>query len=555
MPMSLLCSITFTMPLLLGMTCAAAAVVKKKAPPPQQDYCGEIDLDQGWSCDKREDFWFRDQGSRLLPYSWFLYLEQADSSTRFRDNAHMDDLRFIPAEKSARNPDALPVGFAKDPAGCTGDDCWVGLTCAACHTAKIDFGGHELIVDGAPGLLDYNTFMRQLIQALEATIKDASKFDRFAAGVLAQPSQRDALYQQVRWRTGELRQRYEMNDPVNPAGFARVDAFGNILNQVLVHDLDLGENIRRSSAPVSYPCLWDTPQHDKVQWNGTGASRSLAILRNIGEALGVFGTVDIAPRPLRLPSYRSSIGPNLDNLNKLEDSIRSLYSPVWPKSITAIDQAKYDRGAAIYKEECERCHNKIDRKDPARLVTASMDPIDDAGTDPAMALNFAGRMGATGRLQGTPKLSIVPSFGVTASGAEILSNVILGTALGGVFEKQIEKLNGKITKNTMEKAPGFTSGDVPKYKARPLNGVWATAPYLHNGSVPNLWELLKEEKDRIQTFHVGDRTFDPKNVGFTDSGAFVFDTTLPGNYNTGHRWGTELSPAQKWDLIEYLKGL
>jgi hypothetical protein len=366
--------------------CAARLLLRKKMPPPApQAYCGEVDLDQGWSCDTREDFWFRDQGSRILPYAWFLNLEQAGATTRFRDDAHMDSLRFITAVRSAGNPDALPVGFTKDPSGCTGDDCWVGLTCAACHTAKINFEGHQLIVDGAPGMLDYNTFVRQLIQSLEATIDDSGKFDRFAAAVLTDTSRKDALYQQLRWRTGELRQRYEMNEPVYPAGFARVDAFGNILNQVLVHDLDLGQNIRRSGAPVSYPCLWDTPQHDHVQWNGTGSSRSLAILRNVGEALGVFGTVDVAPRPLVLPSYRSSIGPNLTNLKRLEDSVRDLYSPVWPRMIKEIDPAKSARGELIYRDKCRQCHAFIDRKNPNRLVTASMHSLAEVGTDPAMA--------------------------------------------------------------------------------------------------------------------------------------------------------------------------
>ena len=545
--------ISFILPLLFGILCAAAPQSKKKPLPAPQAYCGEINLDQGWSCDTREDFWFRDQGARILPYSWFLNLEQIGSATPFRDDAHMDGLRFIIAARSARNPDALPVGFTKGPSGCTGDDCWVGLTCAACHTAKIDFEGHQLIVDGAPGMLDYNTFVHQLIQSLEATISDSGKFDRFAAAVLTEANRKDALYQQLRWRTGELRQRYEMNEPVYPAGFARVDAFGNILNQVLVHDLDLGQNIRRSDAPVSYPCLWDTPQHDHVQWNGTGSSRSLAILRNVGEALGVFGTVDVAPRPLVLPAYRSSIGPNLTNLKRLEDSVRDLYSPVWPRTIKEIDPAKSARGESIYRDKCIKCHAFIDRKDPNRLVKASMHSLTEVETDPKMAVNFAERTGDTGRLQGTPKLLIVPQFSANASGADILSNVILGTVLGGVFEKPITEARVKVTKKTVQKAPAFTSGDLRRYKARPLNGIWATPPYLHNGSVPNLWELL--QRTRTQTFHLGDRAFDWEKVGYKDSGDFVFDATLPGNLNSGHWWGTELTDPQKWDLIEFLKTL
>jgi hypothetical protein len=95
------------------------------------------------------------------------------------------------------------------------------------------------------------------------------------------------------------------------------------------------------------------------------------------------------------------------------------------------------------------------------------------------------------------------------------------------------------------------------YKARPLGGIWATAPYLHNGSVPNLWQLLQPEDQRVKTFYIG-LNFDPVNVGFDtapSAGSFEFDTALPGNRNTGHTYGTKLTDAEKWELIEFLKTL
>ena len=98
------------------------------------------------------------------------------------------------------------------------------------------------------------------------------------------------------------------------------------------------------------------------------------------------------------------------------------------------------------------------------------------------------------------------------------------------------------------------------YKARPLTGVWATAPYLHNGSVPSLAELLKPEQDRVPAFYVGNNEFDFKNVGLSTDpspGAVLFDTrTTKGNKNTGHtgpEYGTELTTDQKRALLEYLK--
>ena len=94
------------------------------------------------------------------------------------------------------------------------------------------------------------------------------------------------------------------------------------------------------------------------------------------------------------------------------------------------------------------------------------------------------------------------------------------------------------------------------YKARPLNGIWATAPYLHNGSVPNLWELLKPAEDRPKSFHVGSQEFDPVHVGLVNDPKYpLFDTSAAGNANTGHEFGANLSEQDRKDLLEYLKSL
>ena len=116
---------------------------------------------------------------------------------------------------------------------------------------------------------------------------------------------------------------------------------------------------------------------------------------------------------------------------------------------------------------------------------------------------------------------------------------------------------------------------IPHYRARPLDGIWATAPYLHNGSVPTLHDMLLPQKDRPKTFCVGSRQFDPAKVGlkyaadeFCASGIFRFDTSKLGNSNKGHSFegpdikdkkypagvvGPELSTADRDALIAYLK--
>jgi mono/diheme cytochrome c family protein len=127
---------------------------------------------------------------------------------------------------------------------------------------------------------------------------------------------------------------------------------------------------------------------------------------------------------------------------------------------------------------------------------------------------------------------------------------------------------------------GFDTLDLPQanlgYKPRPLEGVWATPPFLHNGSVPTLYDLLSPAYERPSRFFIGRREFDPLKVGFVteplSEGGFWLDTRQVGNANTGHEFragyvpydeqhpqvqygviGPELTPAQRFEIIEYLK--
>ena len=126
---------------------------------------------------------------------------------------------------------------------------------------------------------------------------------------------------------------------------------------------------------------------------------------------------------------------------------------------------------------------------------------------------------------------------------------------------------------------GFGELDVPiplaQYKPRPLAGIWATGPFLHNGSVPTIYQLLLPADQRDKKFFVGTRDFDPVNLGFStqppSKGGFWLDTSITGNSNIGHEFrkgyipwtegsapqygviGDEWTEQQRRDLIEYLK--
>jgi hypothetical protein len=131
----------------------------------------------------------------------------------------------------------------------------------------------------------------------------------------------------------------------------------------------------------------------------------------------------------------------------------------------------------------------------------------------------------------------------------------------------------------IEQVNGFGQMDLPvaapQYKPRPLAGIWAVGPFLHNGSVPNIYQLLGSAGSRDKKFWVGTRNFDSVNLGLSTQplpkGGFLLDTSVTGNSNSGHEFrrgyipwkpgsppqygviGPEWTEAQRLQIIEYLK--
>ena len=251
--------------------------------------------------------------------------------------------------------------------------------------------------------------------------------------------------------------------------------------------------------------------------------------------------------------YDNSI--NRYNLFKLEKSIKKLYSPRWPGSINT---ASAKKGKKLFYDKCETCHKVLTRKKQHKKIKIEMTPIMDVGTDPEMALMFCNRKMKTGKLEGS-KLLFQDPLPSEMKISDFLRHVVAGALLRiGSPKKSTsdheEYLNAQ--KNNFD-----CGQDSPlmAYKARPLEGIWATPPYLHNGSVKNLYQLLLPSEKRDETFTINSREFDTKHVGFKggDEVGFTFDTKIKGNSNKGHdTYGNDtFSDDDRWALIEYLKTL
>ena len=203
-------------------------------------------------------------------------------------------------------------------------------------------------------------------------------------------------------------------------------------------------------------------------------------------------------------------------MKRVADWLRQLVAPPYPFKI---DKDLAVQGAPIYKKYCAECHG-ADGKDFRGEQVGKVVPVDDIGTDRHRVDSY------------TYEVAVNQNLIFAGYGDERFSH----------FRK--------------------TFG----YANSPLDGIWLRAPYLHNGSVPTLRDLLEPKANRPQTFYRGYDVYDQKKVGFAsdvkeEKGRkyFLYDTDeekQPGNSNKGHegkRFGTELSAAEKDALVEYLK--
>jgi len=208
----------------------------------------------------------------------------------------------------------------------------------------------------------------------------------------------------------------------------------------------------------------------------------------------------------------------LQRMADLDHYLSNLPAPAWPFAKTnPINLQMVEEGHKIYTRDCASCH------EPRAEFTNKVIPIAEIGTDPERMHSW-GKAGA-------------------------------------------EEANRRVKQMGIDRPP-MVERDPYGYLSPPLDGIWLRAPYLHNGSVPTLRDLLSPPNERPPTFHRGYDVYDPIKVGFKEpapkqvgpSGEwrqryFLFDTRERGNGNQGHAYGTQLPNEDKDKLIEYLKTL
>lgn len=557
-------------------------------------------LNEGWTPFQRQSFYYTPQGTELLgiEYQWFINLELPLSEEMLTSADNMRGWGFIvdPGQRPDKlNPGNLPVGLGRHLDPKSGKER-LDIGCAACHTGELHYRGTALRIDGGQAVQSLSNAKRgEFITTLGAsvieTLVNPYKWNRFASRVAGEDDAKRSQLRSEFWAFAKHMKQF-VSGAGNPKyypveeGRGRIDAVGRIANVVFGYDIDEPANYRPADAPASLPFLWDIWRFDWVQYTGF---TNQAMARNVGETLGVLAPIKLVNdkgEVLKGSEFGETLV-DVDGLHCAEGLLRMLKPPQWPEDVLGkinIQQAR--SGKQLFVQHCQHCHGphisqpyawpiddqtgsnrqwdmagdvsdldgKPVRKDwRTEIWAVPWIKTEVIGTDPKLADNYMdNRYDATKLVPGSKPVN-------AGDGLKVLLNILVPE----LYERW--DIKGDAIANYDGLNVPFRIVNERAYKARPLHGVWATPPFLHNGSVPTVYDLLSPLEQRPTSFYVGNREFDPQKLGYNTTyspGSFHHDTRIAGNQNHGHlftdydapgRIGPLFSEAQRYALIEYLK--
>jgi hypothetical protein len=407
-----------------------------------------------------------------------------------------------------------PIGFSKRTV--FGMD-FVGMNCAFCHTTtlrKAPGQNFELVLGGTGNRVDIERYFLFMFAAfsekrfnadvvMDAVTKEAHRQNRHL-NFLERAVYRYVLIplipQVLHGLEIEAFDFIAVDSPTRLPNFGpgRVDTW-SLYKRLFVNPP------QRDGIPgiVDFPAIWNQKARVgmRMHWDG---NTDVLEERNIVSALALIGSrLDYLdyPRIARISDWSVGLLPP-----RYEDRFPG---PDLPDD-KQLRQERVDRGAALFRNHCASCH----ATDGIRV--GRVEPIGDLGTDGNRIRDF------TTELAGT-----------------------------------LNKLQTDVWRlRRFEPQSGYVNNL--------LDGIWLRAPYLHNGSVPTLRDLLNEPDKRPKKFCRGDDLYDWNNVGFVSTPSpgtgdaicgkfFVYDTSIAGNSNRGHLYGTALGDGDKEALLEFLK--
>jgi mono/diheme cytochrome c family protein len=570
----------------LARLALATALTVSAVPTPAAGPVVYVSQGPNWGPSHRQAFYRTDQGSRLIPLKWAKALKQPNGLPFLDDG--LARFGYLPNPSGQHD---LPIGFMA--AGQAGRED-LAMNCSACHTRQIVVDNTQYRIDGGPALVDFQGLLTGLVAAVGHVLDDQSAFAAFASDLGIPAAEMPALRQSMELWYEREHTLVERALPGNLNwGLGRLDAVSMIYNRLAGMDLGpppsylIKENIRPAKAPVRYPFLWNAPRQDRTQWPGFAQNGDdvLGLGRNLGQVYGVFGIY----RPRRVDNEVDFLAGNSaqwGGLEKIEGLIKKIGAPKWP---WGYDPGLASLGKAVFDRDwenggCVQCHGE--RRGALRILRPIWEgptwatPLCDVGTDTAQ-YDILHRDARSGLLEGSRR-----PFGQPMPESTDVFGLLAVSVIGSIFqhtlgfslysydaagaerirvkklaEKTRQKLVSTYAPESSESCPIRNSGP-EKYESRVLKGIWAAAPYLHNGSVPTLSDLLKPAGDRPKAFELGNR-YSTKLMGLDrDQGPSATERDTKGcsdldsgESRCGHDYGTNLKEAEKAALLEYLKSI
>jgi hypothetical protein len=398
----------------------------------------------------------------------------------------------------SRDGHEMPIGFSKVTVGFPR----VGINCAMCHAASFRAKPDDVPTIYAAAA-SHQTGEQEYLRFLIASASDPRFTADTIVGEIARNTRlplMDRLLYRFAIVPGTRRALLRLRDS-NAWMTRRPDwGRGRIDPFNPVKFTILRQPIDETIGNSDMMPLWNLSRRDGTAYHWDGLSTSLREVVQ-SSALGDGATPAWMDRDFA--KWDETDPPKMSSLRRVMNYIGALEAPAYP---LPVDAGLAASGATIYAAHCAECH------DPGAKRTGTVIPLEEIGTD-------------------RHRLDMW-----TADSA---------TAYNAYGEGHPWKFAG------FRKSAGYT--------ATPLDGIWLTGPYLHNGSVPTLADLLEAPANRPTKFWRGYDVFDAAKVGFVVQGpeaeraGTVYDTTLPGNANAGHAYGAQLGAPEKRALLEYLK--
>jgi mono/diheme cytochrome c family protein len=428
----------------------------------------------------------------------------------------------------------FPVGFSKKTVGFER----VAFNCALCHATQYRLGPDEtptIVAAGGSHTADIQALLEFFSKSAADPRFNAdtilteidlayrlSFIDRLLYKFLFIPLTRKQLIEQgedFRWADARPRWGPGRDAPMNLTkfNFLGLDDDGSVDNTDFPAIWHLGARVQQGR-------VW--PEDDyapEADWSKHDIPPMRFMLMNLAGDTTSFRSV-LIDSALGLQAQNSTFF--RDRMARLQQWLVDLPPPMYPLPIEA---ALADRGAELFEQHCANCH-ATGRDNRMGTVI----PLDEIRTDAART----------------------DAWTLEAANAA----------------------NRKVLEFDIARTP-MSKPERPGYIALQLDGIWLRAPYLHNGSVPTVRALLEPPECRPRTFYRGYDVLDGEHLGFVSQRAcpalaaptcaavevetgcmpadegWLLDTSLPGNGNAGHVFGTGLSPDEKDALVEYLKRL